>query len=263
MRFVRSVAIAAAVGCATILHSGAVAAQSDFSWNGTVAAGDAIEIKGVNGAIVGVGASGSEVRVTASKVEGRRGSADDVRIEVVRHDGGVTICAVYVDDRQRNECAPGRGGRLGARNNDTKVEFRVEVPRGVNFHAQSVNGKVSARGLTGEVRAQTVNGGVQVETAGLARASTVNGSIEVVMNRADWSGELEFETVNGSIEVAIGSDNVNADVRASTVNGSISTDWPLTVQGRFGPKHLNGTIGSGGRTLALSTVNGSISLVKR
>ena len=55
---------------------------------------------------------------------------------------------------------------------------------------------------------------------------------------------------------------MNTEVHGSTVKGGISTDWPLTVQGRFGPKRLNGTIGSGGRSLSLSTVNGSIALVR-
>jgi DUF4097 and DUF4098 domain-containing protein YvlB len=52
-------------------------------------------------------------------------------------------------------------------------------------------------------------------------------------------------------------------VHASTVNGGISTDFPLTVQGRFGPKRLNGRIGDGGRTLSLTTVNGEIELRRR
>ncbi len=262
MRAVGFPVLALAVG-GLLLAAPAAASAQDFSWNGNIAAGDAIEIKGVNGEIVAVAASGSEVRVSAHKEAGRRGNAEDVRLEVVRHDGGVTICAVYPNDRQQNECAPGRAGRIGARNNDTKVEFRVEVPSGVNFIGKTVNGRVTARGLTGRVDAQTVNGAVEVDTRGLARANTVNGSIEVNMDRADWDGELEFETVNGSIEIAIGAQDVNTEVRASTVNGSISTDWPLTIQGRFGPKRLNGTIGSGGRTLSVSTVNGSISLLKR
>lgn len=263
MRSLRSALAAAAFAGVTLIGAGDVSAQRDFSWNGSVAAGDAIEIKGVNGEIMAVAGSGSEVRVTATKEEGRRGNAEDVEIEVIRHDGGVTICAVYPNDRRPNECAPGNGGRMSVRDNDTQVDFRVEVPNGVDFFARSVNGDVEARGLGGTVRAETVNGDVAIETAGLAQANTVNGSIEVVMNRADWDGELEFETVNGSIEIAFGTSNVNTDVRASTVNGSISTDWPLTIQGRFGPKRLNGTIGNGGRTLSVSTVNGSIELVKR
>ena len=42
------------------------------------------------------------------------------------------------------------------------------------------------------------------------------------------------------------------------MNGEIETDFPLTVTGRFGPRRLNGRIGSGGRTLSLETVNGAV-----
>ena len=57
--------------------------------------------------------------------------------------------------------------------------------------------------------------------------------------------------------------DVNADVRASTVNGDIETDFPLTITGRFGPRRLNGTIGRGGRSLSLETVNGGIRIKKQ
>lgn len=263
MRSIHSFTLLIAALAAPLAAASPAAAQDDFSWRGTLSAGQTVEIKGINGEIVAVPASGNEVRVTAQKEEGRRGDADDVRIEVVPHDGGVTICAVYPDRRERNVCAPGRGGRLGARDNDTQVDFRVEVPANVRLSATNVNGRVEARGLSGNVAASTVNGRVDIATAGLASAQSVNGSIHVSMDRANWQGELEFQTVNGSIEVEIGTSDLNTEVRASTVNGSISTDWPLTIQGRFGPKRLNGTIGSGGRTLSLSTVNGSISLVRK
>jgi hypothetical protein len=49
-------------------------------------------------------------------------------------------------------------------------------------------------------------------------------------------------------------------VSASTVNGALSSDWPMTVRGRFGPRRMNGKIGAGGRELALQTVNGDIEL---
>jgi hypothetical protein len=46
------------------------------------------------------------------------------------------------------------------------------------------------------------------------------------------------------------------------VNGSITTDFPLTVQGKWGPRKAHGTIGGGGRELSLETVNGSVELRK-
>lgn len=241
----------------------APAAAQDFDWRGRLADGRTVEIKGVNGQIEAVAASGNEVRVTARK-EGRRSDPESVRIEVVEHDDGVTICAVYPTGRdgRANECAAGRRGRMNNDRNDVRVHFRVEVPRGVALTARTVNGTVKATGLSGNVQAHTVNGKVEVSTSGSAQASSVNGSLDVQMGRANWRDELEFETVNGSIAITFTGD-VDAEVNASTVNGSISTDYPLTIQGRFGPKRLRGTIGDGGRTLVLSTVNGSIELRRR
>jgi DUF4097 and DUF4098 domain-containing protein YvlB len=70
---------------------------------------------------------------------------------------------------------------------------------------------------------------------------------------------MRFTTVNGGITVEIPGD-LDAEVEAATVNGGIETDFPITVRGRFTSKRMNGTIGRGGRTLELETVNGSIRL---
>ena len=92
-------------------------------------------------------------------------------------------------------------------------------------------------------------------------AVTVNGSIYASMGRADWTDGVDFHTVNGGITLELPA-TFSAEVRASTVNGDIETDFPLTVTGRFGPRHLRGTVGTGGRDLDLNTVNGSIRLRK-
>src|SRR3989441_7522539 len=68
------------------------AAQREFHWKGTVAPGKAIEIKGVNGDVRASAGSG-DVEVTAVK-RARKSDPDEVKIEVVQHEGGVTICAV-------------------------------------------------------------------------------------------------------------------------------------------------------------------------
>ncbi|MEE8571982.1 MAG: hypothetical protein V3T20_01860 [Gemmatimonadota bacterium] len=242
-----------------------LAVQSpDFAWSGRVAQGQSIEIKGINGPISASRASGGQVEVAATKRAGDRGDPDEVTFEVVEHGGGVTICAMYPSrDRDKpNECAPGSRGRMNVKDNDTKVTFTVRVPDGVNLVAKTVNGKIEADGIGGDVRAATVNGDVEVAGAGVVEAQTVNGSIDASMGQGDWSGDLEFSTVNGTITVALPA-GVGADVRASTVNGSLETDFPLTVQGRWGPKSLRGTIGNGGRGLHMSTVNGSIRLRRR
>lgn len=231
----------------------------DFRWSGVVAPGRTIEIKGVNGEIHAVSTSGSQVEVTADK-HSRRSDLSSVEIKVVEDAGGVTICALYPSRRRANTCAAGSGGQ-NSENNDVAVDFEVKVPAGVKFDGRTVNGSVSATGLRADARASTVNGSVEVETSGEAEAQTVNGNVKVHMGRINGTGSMRFSTVNGRVDVSI-PEGVGLDVSASTTNGDISTDFPLTVRGRFGPRQLSGTIGGGGRSLSLQTVNGNIALRK-
>jgi Putative adhesin len=233
--------------------------QNEFRWHGSLAAGRTVEIKGVNGRVEANPSSSGEVEVVAVKTA-RRSNPDDVRIEVVQHEGGVTICAVYPNvNGEPNTCQPGSGGHMSVHNNDTNVEFTVRVPPGVRFTGRTVNGEVEAHDLGADVEASTVNGSIHVTTAGLARAHTVNGSISAVMGRADWTGELEFKTVNGGIDLTFPA-GLSADFDAKTLNGQISSDFPLTVEGTYSRRHKSGTIGGGGRELRLETVNGSVQL---
>ncbi len=228
-----------------------------FDWKGRVAAGKTLEIRGVNGGIEARLADGPDATVHAT-LTGRDDDPSDVRIEVVPHDGSVTLCAVYPG--HDNECQPG-GGHESVHRNDVRVEFQVAIPAGVVFTPSTVNGGIRAEGLEGPVRARTVNGTVRVETTGWADAHSVNGSLDVRMGSTAASGGLSFKTVNGSISVELPS-GAAFDVDASTVSGSISTDFPLTVSGRFINHHASGTIGGGGPELSLKTVNGSIGLQK-
>jgi len=96
-----------------------VAQTDDFSWKKRMSAGQTLEIKGVNGDVRAVLASGSEAEVTATK-NSRRSDPDEVEIKVIEHADGVTICAVYPTprrSRQENECAPGDEGHMNTENN--------------------------------------------------------------------------------------------------------------------------------------------------
>jgi hypothetical protein len=233
--------------------------QKEWDWKGQVARGKTIEIKGVNGEIHAERSQGSEVEVRAV-LSAKKSDPNSVRMEVVEHEDGVTICAVYPSKGDRpNECRPGGKGRMNVKNNDVQVNFSVRVPAGVGFIGRTVNGEIGIRGIDGDVTAHTVNGDVDISASGLAAATTVNGSITVSMGRADWRGTLRFTTVNGSVTLEMPAD-LNSDVSVSTVNGHISSDFPLTVEGRFSPRHLKGTIGTGGRTLVVKTVNGNVQI---
>jgi hypothetical protein len=235
----------------------------DWTWNEKVAAGGVVEIRNVNGAIAAEGAPGSDVQVTVQK-KANDDNPQDLKIEVVRHAQGVTICAVYPPPpgEPANECKPG-GGRMNIRRGfEVTANFSVKLPAGLRLLGRTVNGGITASGLGGDADLATVNGSVQGSAAGLVRAKSVNGSVTASMGRTDWRGDLEVETVNGSVTVEL-PPSAATEVEGSTVNGSIETDFGLEVRGKWGPKKTSGTIGGGGRQLELKTVNGSIQLRKR
>ena len=242
------------------ITTSAAAQDETWSWNKVVAAGKTVAVKGVIGDITAEPATGNQVQVIARK-SGSRSEVREVQIEVVEHEGGVTICAMYPTHGDRySECGPDRYSS-NSRDNDVTVDFEVRVPRGVKFNGSSVTGSVRATGLTADVKASSVSGDVRVSTTGIVRASTVSGSIKVRMGRTDWDETLGFSTVSGNILLEMPGE-LNTDIRMTTVSGSLDSDWQMTVGNsrRFGPRNLNGRIGNGGRELRLSTVSGDVEL---
>jgi len=229
----------------------------DFNWKRAMAAGTTLELRGINGDIRVTRGTG-QAEVTAIK-RARRGDPGAVKIEVFEEGNTVAICAVY--PWERRDAGQGgcnySGSNRRHQQNDTRVDFTVQLPDGVHLTARTVNGSVAATGLSGDVDARTVNGSVEVATTGRANVNTVNGGITAVVGKGD--GDMSFETVNGDVTVTLPS-GIGAKVHAGTVNGSITSDFPITVQGKLKPRSLRGAINGGGRELRLGTVNGNIAM---
>lgn len=254
----RAVLFGFASGLLAITSARPAAAQ-DFKWQGELTAGSLVEVHGIYGRIEAVPAAGKQVVVTAEKHEGKDGSPEDVTFDVVEHDGDVTICTRYPSrpGRRTTRCEPG-DVHLASDNNDTQIDFHIEVPAGVNLLVATVNGDVVVRRISGDLDASAVNGDVDVEVGGNVEASTINGSIQATMHSPPRA-ELRFSTVNGNLTVAL-PEGSSADVEARTVNGSLESELPLAIKGRVTRRRIRGEIGTGGPLLLLETVNGEISL---
>ena len=266
----------------------AVSAQQQFGregntwrWEGRVENGRWMNIFNVNGSVHFAPSSDNMVHVVAEKRSNGRGE-DEIHYEVVQENGNVTICAIWNENAR---CEDG-GYQSTRRNNEnnrnnTTVKFTVLVPKGLRVGANSVNGGVSVRDVGAEVRARTVNGGIEVRNAsgrvransvngavdvntavGPVSAETVNGNVEARMTSLQGMDPMDFKTVNGSVTIIVPA-TFDADFRFDTVHGGIDSDFPMTLTGRFGPRHARGTIGSGGRDIRASAVNGSIELRKQ
>jgi len=263
-----TLALIALVGCsdwssstsATGPGSDQFTSREEGSWRGSIISGATVEIKGINGDIRASAASGSEAVVSWVK-QGRRDQASAVRIDVVEHAEGVTLCAVYPDvpGMSPNVCAPGVGGDMHIRGNDVEVTFAVKLPHGVHFIGRTLAGDIEAESVDGNAFGYSIAGSVDISASGLAGAVAVDGSITASLGLADWGRDLAFTTVKGSIRVEIPA-NTNAEVRALARNGSVSSDFPLADTGLG---WMVGTLGTGGPNLRLSTNDGNITLKRR
>lgn len=262
----------------------AASAQQEFGregnswrWDGRVESGRWMHVFNVNGSVKFLPSSDNMVHVTAEKRSDGRGD-DDIHYEVVQQNGNVTICAIWNDNAKCEDGGYESIRRNERRENHTTVLFTVRVPKDLRVSANSVNGAVSVRDVGVEVRARTVNGGVEVKNAGgrvranavngkidvntaagPVSASTVNGDVDARMSSLEGTDDMEFKTVNGSVTIVVPT-RFDADLSFDTVHGSIESDFPITVSGRFGPRHARGRIGNGGRDVTASAVNGSIEL---
>jgi hypothetical protein len=232
--------------------------EETFDWTGALAPGQTLEIKGVSGSITASPVAGEDAAVHAVK----RGERDDpaaVDIVVVRHAGGVTVCALYPDvpGQPPNTCEPGTAGHVSVQDNDVRVEFTVHVPDAVDFRAVTVSGDIDAAGMQGDVSATTISGSVDVSTTGVAVATTVSGSIAVSLGEPQPDRDLDFTAVSGNVVVEVPA-NTDAHAVLTTVSGVVTSEFPLDGTART----RSGDLGAGGPRLSLTTVSGSVHLRK-
>jgi hypothetical protein len=272
---------------AVMLAAPALGAQQAYGrdsdtwrWDGRVDTGHWMNVFNINGTVEFAPSPDNMVHLVAEKRSNGR-EMDDIHYEVVQSGGNVTICAIW---NNSSRCEDGGLESFhNNRNNEnhSNVKITVSVPKSVKVGAHSVNGGVSVRDVgaevrattvnggvivrnaTGPVRANTVNGGINVNTAnGPVTAETVNGNVDARMVSLQGDDDMNFKTVNGSVAIWVPA-RFDANFRFDTVHGGIDSDFPMTLSGRWGPRHASGTIGNGGRDVRASSVNGSIELRKQ
>jgi hypothetical protein len=242
-----------------------------FSWSGSVPAGKTLYLRNMTGDIRVVATDSPTVSVHASK--SWRGSGNG-NVRFIQRDvaEGVIICTMVGD---ASDCAPssystnGPGGTrlidlgdLLGHGKTASVSYVVSVPAGVKVDVTTISGGIGVADVSGAVKAETVNGKVQVAaSSGPVKASSVNGSVSVAIDSLDGPGDIELSTVNGSVTAEL-PPSLQALLRMETVNGSVHSDFDVTGTDTSAHKELKGMIGTGGRRVALETVNGSVKLLR-
>ncbi|WP_218081259.1 DUF4097 family beta strand repeat-containing protein [Anthocerotibacter panamensis] len=235
----------------------------DFQKSYTLAAEGMVKINNTSGNVAVTGYSGNVVRILAFK-EGR--DRDRVTIEDRSGDDEVNVQVRY-DDCER-DC-------------QASVRFEVQVPRSLSLHLGRINtasGNITVQGVTGTVRVSTASGDltlkdirgfVNASTAsgevriqkviGAATASSASGDVDVTIDRLEGDKDLKFTSASGDVRVRLPA-NLDADVELSSATGAVKTSFPLQVDARSFGQRARGRLGSGARTLRVSTASGNVNL---
>ena len=128
------------------------------------------------------------------------------------------------------------------------------------------NGSIRADGVRGGFEATTSNGGIDARLVDMQsnrpiRVDSSNGRINLTVEKLAGN-EIHASTSNSSITLHLPTD-LNARLRASTSNSSVTSDFDVTVHGgRMSKTHIEGTVGSGGPLVDVTTSNGSIKILR-
>ncbi len=213
-----------------------------------------VRLQNVNGP-VSIETGGEFLKVVAVKSVRRESDADLLKETEIR----VTKTGPSIDI----ETVLPKKGRsftwfLFGRSSSAEVSYQITLPPAVAVEAETVNGRLAATKRAGDLVLSTVNGSVKVEGQdGPLKVNTVNGAVEVSF--AGAMRQANLETVNGSVTVTCAKDS-SIRCALQTTNGRIQSEFPVTIEGKWGPKEARGSINGGKESLAVETVNGDVRL---
>ena len=263
--FVKGRARAQELSTQQLQQAGIVQRSGGFWKNSTqtfpLDANGRFSIDNVNGKIEIHGWSSNLVTLT-SAIHGRSGDAvAAVKINVDSAPGHAAVhtdLGDHLDDGWNWLWLMGR--------DKATVDYTVQVPQQARLsEVSSVNGHIKIEGVAGDIQASTVNGETEIENAAHNLSlSTVNGTITANLEKLGGGQTVKLHAVNGEIALGV-PENADANFSVTTINGDISSEFPSLQAKKEFPvgNNLKGTLGHGGGSVKVDTVNGTVKFLKR
>lgn len=221
-------------------------------------------------------ASSGAVRIRTSRPldwHGNGGARYSIRVprkalldSIVTTNGSIRVDDLDGNARLRSTNGTIRAGKIHGELEAHTTNGNVEaMDVDGNSKLRTSNGNIKADASHGTLEAETTNGSIRVALADPSagwpvRLHSTNGSIEARI-RGGKLPDVRAETTNSSLTLYIPRD-ASARVRAHTSHSSISSDFDLSGGSERSKTSLEGSIGSGGPILDLSSTNGSIKILK-
>ena len=276
--------------------------HEDFHYSYPLKAGGRLNVEGFNGSVDVSVWDQETVDISGTKYARTQEDTHDLKIEVDHSADSVSIRAIRPNFRHGNygarfaikvprrvvldhvttsngaiRSSDGAGpARLKTSNGHVEV-WRLKGP----LNAETSNGPVELQDIDGAVEVHTSNGHIRADgIRGEFDATTSNSSIRATLDKVD--GSVRLQSSNGGIDLTLPPNvqsavrahtsnsgitlhlpgEVNARLLASTSNGPITSDFEMRMRGEISKHRIDGSIGSGGPLIDLSTSNGPIRILR-
>jgi DUF4097 and DUF4098 domain-containing protein YvlB len=206
-----------------------------------------------------------------NKVDSRRATTPDGRVSIENQAGSVKVIGwdkaeVWVTGTVAPDAELDLHGSEGNIRVQVEAEgnpmgahsdLEVHVPAASRVDIEGFQAEISVSGVTGAVKAETVNGSItQSGAAKELNLQSVNGAVEA----AKAAGRVHVEAVNGTVTVR----DASGQLEASTVSGKLSVVGGsfdrASLESVSGGVHFEGNL-SKQASLSVNTVSGVAELV--
>jgi hypothetical protein len=218
--------------------------------------GGTLDVSTTNGRIEVVAGSGRTVEMTAVKVAKaatKEGATELLKRLQIKEE----ITADLVKLRAERDGGQGASRQtLSAWGTSAEVRYSLKVPANTKLLLNTTNGEIEVVDVTAGSHLESVNG--QINARGLSgdvKASTVNGGVDIAL--ASVTGDVNVETTNGGVTLRLPGD-AKALLLGRTTNGGLSVDGLQLEEVERSRRRLEAKLNGGGSRIEAETTNGGI-----
>ena len=242
-------------------------------------------LKNISGDVQVTGYEGDAIQLTVQKSIRAKNKNDLARgweeVQLVTEVDGsmarVYLEAPFIKTEVKNNDLHYQMNRHDNDDYQFRFDFTVRVPQRTNLRVSTINeGDVRIEGIASkQIETNNINGNIWgTAISGTVRAQTINGNIDIAYIQSPVR-ESKYKTINGDINLSFPPD-LAANVRFESMNGDLFTDFPEveylpasveTKQNQSGQKttyrvdkSTQVRIGEGGPLLDFEVLNGSVYL---
>ena len=190
---------------------------------------------------------------------------DNLAIEIVRRAPSADRLALYpvTIDREPDGVHISVVQADQGRDAGLKTEITIAAPAAALFQAIRVfEGRVKVTNLRAACDVDLRRGAIEAaHLAGRIRLEAGLGSVDIRDSDLTAGGMMRLRVFNGPVRVRFAKPPVNGRILAVTFNGRVTSDIPLAMKDKFGPRFGETTLGTGDPVMSIDVVKGDIAIM--